>query len=225
MSTPRPTLAATDRSVTGKKVAALRREGRLPAVLFGHGVESRPISVDAHDFDLLRRRNGPNALVDLTVDGKKATPVLVHSVGVHPISRRPVHVDLFQVRMGEELTVDVPVVFVGESLAVDRAGGTLAHGLETIKVKALPANLPQSFQVAVDSLVDFESRLYVRDIELPAGVTLLTDPEEMLAHVLPPRVEEPVAGAEAAEPTEAAAGGASEAAAEPAGSAAESTES
>ena len=76
----RPSLAAEPRDISGKRVASLRREGKLPAVLFGNGLESVSVSVDAHDFDLLRRKVGPNALVDLSVGGKKAQPVLVHRV-------------------------------------------------------------------------------------------------------------------------------------------------
>ncbi len=212
MPSSRPALAATLRDVTGKKVARLRREGRLPAVVYGHGVASRSISIDAHDFELLRRRIGPNALVDLSVDGTKATPVLIHGVGVNPVTRRPLHVDLFQVRMTEELTVDVPVHFTGESLAVTQHGGTLTHEVEAIKVRALPDRLPQQFTIAIDALTDFDARLHVRDIEIPSGVTVLSDPEGVVAHVLPPRIEEPevteAAPEEAAEAAEGAPEGA-----------------
>ena len=115
MATARATLAAEHRDILGKKVALLRRAGRLPAVVYGHGVDSESISVDAHEFEQLRRHTGPNALVDLSLDGKKAQPVLVSSVQVHPVNRRTLHVDLFLVRMTEELTVDVPLVATGES--------------------------------------------------------------------------------------------------------------
>jgi ribosomal protein L25 (general stress protein Ctc) len=102
----RPTLAALPRAIVGKHVARLRRAGQLPAVVYGHGVASTSVTIDAHDFELLRRKTGPNALVDLSVDGKKADPVLIHDVQVHPVTHRPLHVDLFLVRMTEELTVD-----------------------------------------------------------------------------------------------------------------------
>ena len=87
MPTARATLAAEHRDVTGKKVATLRRAGRLPAVVYGHGVDSDSVSIDAHEFEQLRRHVGPNALVDLSVDGKKAQPVLVSAVQVHPVNR------------------------------------------------------------------------------------------------------------------------------------------
>jgi large subunit ribosomal protein L25 len=199
MSTARPTLAAEHREVTGKAVSRLRHAGKLPAVVYGHGVESSNVTVDAHAFEQLRRHTGPNALVDLSVDGKKANPVLINSVQIHPVNRRPLHIDLFLVRMTEELTVDVPLVATGESTAVTQLGGTLLHPAETVKVRALPDHLPQSIEYSVEALVDFDGALHVRDLVIPGDVTLLTDADEIIAKVQAPRVEVeevPVAEAE-----------------------------
>lgn len=190
MSTSRATLAAASRTVTGKAVMHLRRAGQLPAVVFGHGIESANVTVDAHDFELLRRRSGPNALVDLSVDGKKARPVLIHGVQVHRVTQRPLHADLFLVRMTEELTVDVPLVATGESEAVKVHGGTLLHPIEHVRVKALPDHLPQSISYDIASLATFDDTIHLRDLQIPGDVTLLTDPDEIVAKVLAPRVEE-----------------------------------
>ena len=189
MPTARPTLAAEHREVTGKAVKHLRSAGRLPGVVYGHGEGSTSVTVDSHDFELLRRRTGPNALVDLSVDGKQAKPVLIHGVQVHPVNRRPLHVDLFLVRMTEELIVDVPLAPTGESVAVTDLGGTLLHPTETVRVRALPDHLPQSIEYAIDSLVDFDATIHVRDLSIPGDVTLLTDPDEIIAKVQAPRVE------------------------------------
>jgi large subunit ribosomal protein L25 len=221
MATARATLAAEHRDVTGKKVARLRDAGRLPAVVYGHGVDSSSISVDAHEFEQLRRHSGPNALVDLSVDGEKAQPVLVSAVQVHPVNRRTLHVDLFLVRMTEELTVDVPLVATGESPAVANQGGTLLHPSESVRVRALPDHLPQAIEYSVESLTDFETTIHVRDLVIPGDVTLLTDGDEIIAKVQAPRVEEVVeVPAEIGEgaPEEGEEGE------EPAASAAESTE-
>ena len=200
MSTARPTLAAAHRDVTGKAVSRLRKDGRLPGVVYGHGVGSSNVSVDAHEFELLRKHAGPNVLVDLSVDGTKAKPVLINSVQVHPVNRRPVHIDLFLVRMTEELTVDVPLVATGESTAVTQLGGTLLHQSESVRVKALPDHLPQSLEYSIESLVDFDAAIHVRDITVPSDVTLLTDPDEVVAKVQQPRIEveeEPVVAEDA----------------------------
>ena len=204
MSNARASLVAEYREITGKKVAQLRAAGRLPAVVYGRGEDSTSVTVDAHDFEQLRRHTGPNALVDLSIDGKKARPVLVHSVQVHPVNRRTLHVDLFLVRMTEELTVDVPLVTTGSSAAVTEHGGTLLHPVESVRVRALPDHLPQSIEYSIESLVDFDAAIHVRDLVIPDDVTLLTDGDEIIAKVQAPRVEEePVVAAEAAEGEEA----------------------
>jgi len=209
MPAARPTLAAASRTVTGKKVVGLRRDGKLPAVVFGHGVDSTNVSVDGHEFELLRRTAGPNALIDLSVDGKRAQAVLVHGVQSHPVTRRPLHVDLFAVRLTEELAVDVPLVAHGTSPLVELQGGTLIHALEHVRVRALPDHLPQSIEYSVESLTDFDATIHVADLPIPSDVTLLTDLGEVVAKVLRPRVEEepevaPEAEAEAEEGPEAA---------------------
>ena len=204
MATARPTLQASRRDVTGKQVARLRRDGRLPAVVFGRGLESENVQVDTHQFELLRRHTSGNTLIDLSVDGDKARPVLVHGVQVHPVTRRPLHADLFLVRMTEEITVDVPLATTGSSRAIEDEGGTLNHPTETIRIRALPDHLPEVVEYAIDSLVDFDATIRVRDLVLPGDVTLLTDPDEVVAKVLAPRVEvEEVPVAEAAEGAEA----------------------
>ena len=190
----RLSLAAEPRELVGKKVATLRRVGRLPAVVYGHGVGSENVSIDAHDFELLRRKAGQNELIDLSVDGEKARPVLVHDIQVHPVNRRPLHVDLFLVRMTEELTVDVPLVATGTSNAVENLNGTLMHQLESVRIRALPDHLPQAIEYSIASLVDFDAAIKVSDLSIPADVTLLTDPEEVVAKVLASRLQ-----AEAAE--------------------------
>jgi large subunit ribosomal protein L25 len=190
MTTTRPKLAATERQVFGKRVASLRRTGSLPAVIYGHGVPSQAVTIDAHDFEALHRHTGPNALVDVSVDGHRAAPVLIHAIQRDPVHQRVLHVDLLAVRMTEELTVDVPIVFTGIAPAVDLNGGNLLHMTESVRVRALPDHLPQSVSLAIDSLVDFETTLHVRDLVLPDDVVLLTDVDEAVVRVQAPRLEE-----------------------------------
>jgi large subunit ribosomal protein L25 len=219
MSTARPTLRATHRSVTGKKVAQLRRDGHLPAVVYGRGVASDSVTLDAREFDTLRRHVGASTLVDLTIDGNKPAPVLVHEVQHHPVTRQPLHVDLYLVRMSEELTLDVQLVADGASAAVVDLGGTLLHAIDHVRVKALPDRLPSAIHYSIAPLATFDDVVHVSDLEIPSGVTILTDPAEIVAKVMPPRIEEveaPAAegleAAEAAEAVEGEAGSATEAA-------------
>jgi large subunit ribosomal protein L25 len=187
----RPALVAERRTVTGKAVARLRKEGRLPAVVYGHGTESEPVTVDAHDFDLLRRKTGASTLVDLKVEGGKARPVLVYGIQYHPVTRRPLHVDLFAVRMTEELVVEVQLIGTGNAPATE-AGGTLMHPTSSVKVRALPANLPDTLTYDLSSLIDYDTTLTIADLTAPEGVTILGDANEVIARVLAPRVEEEV---------------------------------
>ena len=206
MSTTRPALAAKHREITGKKVSHLRRDGLLPAVVFGHGLESTSVSLDAHEFELLRRKTSANTLVDLSIDGKKAQPALVHGVQLHRVTQRPLHADLFLVRMTEEMTVEVPLVATGESEAQKTHGGTVLHPIESVRVRALPDHLPTSIQYDISPLATFDDVIRLRDLVIPGDVTLLTDVEEIVAKVIPPRVEEEPVVAEVAEGAEGADG-------------------
>ena len=182
MST-RPSLAAEPRTVLGKQVSRLRRQGILPAVIFGGGKPSVPVQISALEWEVLRRHKVTrNTLMDLSVDGGRAQPVLVQAI-------------------------EVPLSLVGETTAVTKDGGTLLHLRDTIHLKALPGDLPTSIEVDVSGLVDFETTLHVSDLPVPAGVHILPDAGEPIARVMAPRievVEEPAAdlaegaGAEAA---------------------------
>lgn len=186
----RPKLSVKPRSVRGKNVAKLRRAGTLPGVVYGAGLESTPIEMDAHEFQLLHRQAGRHAVVDLHLDGDKAQPVLLQAIQEHPVSRVPIHVDFLAVNMEEERTIDVPVLITGHSEAVDRMGGVLLHLRDTILVRAKPDDIPSSLELDITSLADFEQVLHVSDLQIPTGVTLVTDPTEPLARVQAPRLEE-----------------------------------
>ena len=166
-----------------------RQEGRPSAapagcrrVLYGHGVRSENVSVDAPRVRSAASQGRPHALIDLSVDGDKARPVLIYGVQLHPVNRRPLHVDLFLVRMTEELTVDVPLVTVdGTADAVEKLGGTLLHISSTIKVRALPDHLPgQSSPRSTRSPTSMRWSTSATST-IPGDVTLLTDGDEIVA--------------------------------------------
>jgi large subunit ribosomal protein L25 len=191
----RPVVSAEPREVLGKKVSVLRRQGILPAVVYGGGQESQPIQLDAREFDVLRRNTTRNTLVDLKIGDAKATPVLLQGIHEHPVRRNPMHVDFLVVSMTEAITVDVPVNYMGDSTAADKLGGTLLHMRESVSISVLAAALPSAIDLDISPLDSFEAVLHVRDLIVPEGVAILTDPDEALARVQPPRVEEePVVG-------------------------------
>jgi large subunit ribosomal protein L25 len=223
----RPTLSARPRDVRGKAVAHLRKGGVLPAVVYGAGVPSQNVSLDTHEFELLKRQAGRNVLIDLSIEGDaKVRPVLLQGIQEHPVSRTPLHVDLLVVNLEEERTADVPIVFVGTSEAVAKQGGVLLHLRDAVVVRAKPDNLPSGIELDISPLVDFDSVLHVSDLVMPEGVTLVTDASDAIARVQQPRIEEePVAAvpAEGAVEEGAVEEGAAEPAAEGGETAAEGT--
>ena len=199
MST-RPLVSAEPREVVGKKVSLLRRQGILPAVVYGTQRESENIQLGAREFDVLMRTTSRNTLVDLKIGKSKATPVLLQGIHEHPVRRNPMHVDFLVVSMTEAITVDVPVNYMGDSTAADKLGGTLLHLREGVSISAFATALPQAIDLDITPLDSFEAVLHVSDLHVPEGVTVLTDAEEALARVQPPRVEEePVLGVEGEE--------------------------
>ena len=199
-------ISVRPRSILGKNVSQLRRKGTLPAVVYGAGSDSRTIEMDAHEFELLHRTAGRNAVVDLHIDGSRPQPVMLHSIQEHPVSRKPLHVDFLAVNMEEERTIDVPIQIVGESEAIDKMGGVLLHLKDNVMVRAKPDDIPSSVELDITSLVDFEHVLHASDLRIPPGVTLMTDESEPLARVQAPRVEEEEPTAEAADVGEGAEG-------------------
>ena len=185
----RPALVAHRRDITGKDVDRLRRQGILPAVLYGHGEESQAIQVDAKAFETISRTAGHHALIDLRIDGGRAHPAVIHGVQEHPIKRVPIHVDFYMVKMTEEITMDVPLEPVGTSVAVEKHNGTLLQTIDHLRLRALPADMPQAVEFDISALDSFDAVIHVRDLQLPPRVTLLTDADEPVAHVQPSRAE------------------------------------
>jgi large subunit ribosomal protein L25 len=196
----RPVVAAEPREVIGKQVNALRRQGLVPAVVYGHGRKSQAIQLDARAFDELLRTAGRNSLVDLKIGSGRALPVLLQGIHEHPVKRHPIHADFYVVKMTEELHVDVPINHVGESHAAEKLGGTLLHLREHVSVRALPGDLPHALDLDITSLHDFDAVLHVSDLVVPAGVTVVTDADEPLARVQPPRAQEDFAAIPGLEP-------------------------
>lgn len=198
----RPKISVRPRSVRGKEVAKLRRQGTLPGVVYGAGQESMPIAMDAREFEVLHRQAGRNAVVDIELDGGKPQPVLLHGIQEHPVTRKPIHIDFLAVNMEEERTIDVPILIIGESEAVERQGGVLLHLRDMVIVRAKPDDIPSGVELDITTLVDFELTLHASDLLMPSGVTLVTDETEAVARVQAPRLEEAEPVAEEAEGVE-----------------------
>lgn len=182
------------RSASGKANKRLRREGIVPGVVFGMKSDSIPVQVDARTFELLYKSAGRTSVVNLKVGGARtATSAVIKNVQRHPLTGRAIHVDFLRVDLKAEMEVDVPLNFVGDAPAVEQSGGTLVTNVSSIHVRALPNEIPHEITVDVSTLVSLDVAIHVRDLSLNRDqVTVLTDGDELVAKVLPPRVEEVV---------------------------------
>jgi large subunit ribosomal protein L25 len=180
------------REAQGKANKRLRREGFVPGVVFGKGEGSTPVQLDAKAFEVLYRAAGRTSIVRLTLPGDRAIKsAFIKSVQRHPISGKALHVDFYVVNLKQEMESEIPLVFFGEAPAVEETGGTLLTSLNAIHVKALPGDIPHQIDVNVATLVNLDVAIHVRDLSLNRdAVTVLTDPDELVAKVLPPRIEE-----------------------------------
>lgn len=182
-------LNASHRTVTRKKVGALRRQGIVPANIFGRGMESQAVQIPAVQLHQVLKAAGRNAVLDLVVESDGGTQNSTHKVIIREIQRNPMtdqilHVDLFRVLMTEKMQVDVPVSLIGVSPAVDQGLGTLTQNVREIRVEGLPDVLPSFVEVDISGLMDTTHAIMTKDIALPAGISLVSDPEQVVVTVV-----------------------------------------
>jgi large subunit ribosomal protein L25 len=187
----RAQLAAEKRTVLGKQVKQLRRQGWVPGVIYGHDFDALPLRFDARDLHKLLAHVGGSQLISIKIKGKK-TPeaVLVREVQRDPVRHTLLHVDFYRVQMTERLTAEIPLEIIGESPVVEQKEGILLQDLSTIEVECLPGDLVDAIEVDLSDLIEVDQALYVRDLAVPAGIDVLTDPDEMIVHVVALQEEE-----------------------------------
>ena len=198
-------LKATKRDVVGKQVKAMRREGKLPAVIYGRHNEPIVISLDAHTASLALGRLSSSSLVTIDVDGTEYS-TLVREKQRDYIKNRLLHVDFLAVSQDEKLTATVSLHFIGVSIAVKDFNAVLVHNLEELEIECLPTDLPERIDVDISVLSRIGDGIRVRDVVVSDKVRILENPDTMVAVATAPKVEEEVAavpGAEAVAPAEA----------------------
>jgi large subunit ribosomal protein L25 len=187
------TLKATLRSETGKGAARrMRRDGRIPAVVYGRGEETRSLSLDAHEFEMLVKQHSlDTTLIELQIEGGKKkgkVRTLVVEVQSHPYRPEVLHVDFQQIHAGERVTVEVPIRLEGTAEGV-REGGVLQHIMHVVEVECPVESIPESFSVDVSALTIGDS-IHLSEIEVPEDAELLADPERTICTVAAPTVLE-----------------------------------
>ncbi len=182
-------LEAQPRAILGKAVKRARAQGQLPAVLYGRDIKPRNLFVLYNLFKKVWSEAGESTLVDLYIDGEPHK-VLIADIQHDPLSGNIRHVDFREVRMTEKLEADVRLKFVGESRAVKELGAILVKSISEVKVRCLPQNLVHEIEVDLGPLVEFGSLIRVSDIRAPESIEILANPNEVVATVALPRVEE-----------------------------------
>jgi large subunit ribosomal protein L25 len=184
-------LIATKRNVIGKQVGALRRAGKLPAVLYGHRIDSTPILLDAHETSLKLSRLTSSSLVTVSLDGQEY-PTLVREKQRHPIKRHLMHLDFQALSLTEKTHAKVAIELSGTAPAVKTYNATIIHGVTELEVECLPQDLPERIVVDISALAEPGDSIHVRDVSLPSQVEILTNPDELIASAMAARIEEVV---------------------------------
>lgn len=183
-------LQAEKRDVFGKKLAVFRKNGKLPAILYGPKEETLAIFVSFKDFKKVWREGGESTVVQLKL-GSSKKDVLIQDVALNPKNDEPIHVDFYAVQMDKPIQAAIPLEFVGISPAVKELGGALVKVMHEVEIEALPKNLPHGLTADISKLINFEDKISAKDIVLPIGVELKTNPEEIIAIVEAVKEEAP----------------------------------
>lgn len=192
-------LKATKRTVIGKQVSQLRRAGQLPGVIYGHNYEPTPISLEAHNAQLVIPRLTSSSVVNLELDGKMI-PALVREKQKNYVKNVYTHIDFQAISLTEMIRTEVSLHFHGLAPAIKDFSAAIVNNMDAIEVEALPNDLPERIEVDLSTLAKIGDAIHVRDLVIPAGVTLLTDGDEMVAVATATHEEAAGVGSDLAEP-------------------------
>jgi len=181
-------LSAEKRDIFKKELNKTRKEGKLPAVVYGPKIKPISIFVSSVDFKKVFNDGGESTVIELDFD-KKPLSVLIHDVSIDPVSREPIHVDFYAALMDKPVEASIPLEFVGVSPAVKELGAVLIKVMHEIDVEALPNDLPHSLEIDLSSLVNLGDNIIASRIHLPTGVKLITNGDESVVLTEAPREE------------------------------------
>lgn len=182
-------LSAARRNVVGKRIQSLRKQGKIPAVLYGHGVENQNLELESQRFVKLYQQAGASSLVDLAIDQSTPVKVLIHDIDRDPVTDQVIHVDFYQVNMSEKIEAEIQLVFTGVAPAVKELGGILVKNKTALKVKCLPGELVHEIDIDISHLAAFNQSIHVKDLPVPASYEVLDQLDEVVILVAEPRSE------------------------------------
>lgn len=178
------TYAVEPRAVTGKAVSRLRREGILPAIIYGRGLPSLAVQMPYVQARDLMNQHGRSTLINVQVVGEaEPRPVVVRQLAQNPVTRALLHLDFYQVDLARLITAQIPIVLTGTAPAVARWNGLLVQGLEHVEVEALPQSIPLHLEVSVAGLGQIGDHVFLSAVRPPAGVRIITSGDSMVVAV------------------------------------------
>ena len=185
------TLQADNRDVLGKKTRFLRRQGITPAHLFGNDIKSMALQCDTAELQRIIAHAGMTRPVSLEIETEKQPrSVFIREIQRDEVRRQLLHVDFYQIRKGEKIKVEIPIVLVGEAPAMKGKGRMLAHGITSLSIECLPDKLPSQIEVDLSQLEELEQPIHVRDIVLAPEITVHADPDQLVVKVTEALVKE-----------------------------------
>lgn len=182
-------LTAEKRSVFGKKLSKARMEGKLPAVYYGAKEKTTSVFLLSKDFKKALSEAGETTIISLKI-GNDIKDVLIHDIFYDPVRGEPTHVDFYVVEKNKKITVSVPLKFIGASIAIKELGGTLVKVMHEFEVETIPSKIPHEIVIDISNLKNFENRIAIKNINLPEGVEVIGDSEDIVALVSEPKAEE-----------------------------------
>ncbi len=190
--------SVTARSVLGKRAKRLRWDGILPGNVYGRGLESVAVQLPYRGAETIMSEHGLSSLIEIEIEGEDTVrPVVVRAVQRHPLTRELQHLDFYQVDLSRLMQAMVPITVTGEAPAVHTYQGVVITGADHVSVQALPADIPGHLEINIDGLEELDDQLTVADLDLPGGISLLTEPDIMIVRVQRPRkIEDAVEEAE-----------------------------
>lgn len=174
--------------MVGKGVQALRAEGHMPAVVYSGGEEALAIQLAERDFKKVFAEAGESTVITLSIDGEEKS-VLIQDVDLDPVTSYPRHADFYAIKKGQKVKVEVPIEFVGESEAVKTLGANLVKVLHELEIEGEATALPHHIEVSIEPLKNFEDQILAGSISLPAGITLMSGADEVVAIAAKPEEE------------------------------------
>jgi large subunit ribosomal protein L25 len=182
-------LKVQKRDVFGKRTNSLKKQGFIPAELYGHGIENVHLSVSSDEFNRVYKDAGESSVINVNINGD-IRPVFVRSVQTDSVTDKTLSVDFYQIKMDEKITTHVPIELLGEPPVVKDLGGIIVLSMEEVEVRALPMDIPKNIVVDVSGLAEFDQSIYIKDLPKSDKFEFSVDPETVIVSVTAPREEE-----------------------------------